>query len=194
MSTHDRQHGERPSVLSVSDELTARARQAYLRRFSWIHGHADTWSSLRDAATLALMVDALGALVERTGATLVLGIEARGFLLGPAVARTTSLGFVAVRKGDGLFAGATASTLSTPDYRGIRQQLRIRSGDLRTGDVVVLVDDWIETGSQAGAARSLVEQTGARWAGCVVIVDQAEDDVHARVGPVHAIVPGDLLP
>ncbi|MGH3480644.1 MAG: hypothetical protein ACRDQD_27905, partial [Nocardioidaceae bacterium] len=45
--------------------------------------------------------------VKESRATAVLGIEARGFLLGPAVAQAAGLGFVAARKGDGLFAGAT---------------------------------------------------------------------------------------
>jgi len=184
----------RSPTACVSDDLTETAQQAYLERFSWVDGHADTWSPLRDADTLAVVVTALGALVHESGATLVVGIEARGFLLGPAVARAASLGFVAVRKGDGLFAGASLEMVSAPDYRGIQQRLRLRSGDVREGDFVVLVDDWIETGSQAEAARSLVERAGGHWAGCVVIIDEADDRVRKRVGPVRALASGDLLP
>jgi adenine phosphoribosyltransferase len=175
-------------------ELLERARNAYLERFSWVNGHADTWSVLRDGHTLALVVEALAALVEEAHPTVILGIEARGFLLGPAVARASGLGFVAVRKGAGLFPGPTDEAVSAPDYRGIRQRLRLRADDLAAHDVVALVDDWIETGSQASAARLLTQRAGARWAGCVVVVDQAEDGVREAVGPIRAVVPSSFLP
>lgn len=73
---------------------------------------------MRDADTLSLVVEALAALVNEVPPTVILGIEARGFLLGPAVARASGLGFVAVRKDGGLFAGSTEEALSAPDYRG----------------------------------------------------------------------------
>lgn len=99
--------GRNPYRLTVTTQLIERARNAYLKRFSWVDGHADTWAALRDADTLALVIDALAACGKESRATAVLGIEARGFLLGPAVAQAAGLGFVAARKGDGLFAGAT---------------------------------------------------------------------------------------
>jgi adenine phosphoribosyltransferase len=58
----------------------------------------------------------------------------------------------------------------------------------------VLVDDWIETGQQAAAARDMVEECGGRWAGCGVIVDQLGPEGHAPVGPVHALLSYDELP
>jgi adenine phosphoribosyltransferase len=186
--------GRNPYRLTVTTQLSERARNAYLKRFSWVDGHADTWAALRDADTLALVIDALAACVKESRATAVLGIEARGFLLCPAVAKAAGLGFVAARKGDGLFAGATHQTLSAPGYRGIQHRIRVRRDDLHSGDVIVLVDDWIETGSQASAARQLAEQAGASWAGCVVVIDESSEETLQAVGPIRSLVPGSLLP
>jgi adenine phosphoribosyltransferase len=110
------------------------------------------------------------------------------------VAQAAGLGFVAARKGDGLFAGATHQTLSAPGYRGIQHRIRVRRDDLHSGDVIVLVDDWIETGSQASAARQLAEQAGASWAGCVVVIDESSEETRQAVGPIRSLVPGSLLP
>lgn len=61
--------------------------------------------------------------------------------------------------------------------------------DTLTGDDTALfVDDWTQRGSQASAARRLVERTGARWAGASVIVDQLDDGSRAGLGAVASLV------
>lgn len=152
--------------------MTANARDLTLRHFRWIDGHADVWAVFRDAEALAAVVADLVAPFRGEGVTAVCGIESRGFLLGGAAAVELGVGFVPVRKGEGLFPGAKAVRRTSPDYRNLRHTLRLQRSSLGPGDRVVLVDDWIETGSQAAAVRSMVEECGATWVGCGVMVDQ----------------------
>ncbi|MGW2477462.1 hypothetical protein [Streptomyces sp. NPDC001665] len=58
---------------------------------------------------------------------------------------------------------------------------------------MLLVDDWVETGGQASAVRSMVGERGGRWAGCSVIVDQADSARRADLG-VRSIVTAAELP
>lgn len=70
----------------------------------------------------------------------------------------------------------------------------MRSANVRTDDRVVLVGDWMKTGSQAAAVRHMVECAGAQWVECAVIVDEASEDVRQRFGPLRSIVEADQLP
>jgi len=178
----------------VDEDLVTRAGRMYLSRFAWIDGHADPWAPLRDPQTLTLIIDALAHLVVSLNPTVVLSIEARGFLYGPAVASRAGVGFTAVRKAQGPFPGSLIEAESPADYRGNRHRLRLRRDDLRPGDRVVLVDDWIETGSQAITAMRMAEQAGGRWAGCAVIVDQSTAQTRTAVGPVRSIVAASAHP
>jgi len=147
------------------------AREAVLRTFRWIDGHADVWAVFRDAAALRAVVAGLAAPCRVLGVTAVAGIESRGFLLGGAVAVELGVGFVPLRKAGSLFPGPTLGTRTELDYRGISGELLVQRAALAGGDRVVLVDDWIETGSQAVAARHLVEACGASLVGISVVVD-----------------------
>jgi len=168
---------------------------ALLDRFRWVDGHADVWAVFRDRDALAAVVRALAEPFRDAGVTAVCGIESRGFLLGGAVAVELGAGFVAVRKADGLFPGEKLVRETAPDYRGRRHLLRMQRSALAAGDRVLLVDDWIETGSQALALRELVTEAGAELAGCAVLVDQLDPAMRSRLGRVHGVVAaGDLPP
>ncbi|MFD0331080.1 hypothetical protein ACFQZC_30185 [Streptacidiphilus monticola] len=124
-------------------------------------------------------------------------MESRGFLFGAAVAVELGVGFVPIRKEHGLFPGPKLTRdASFPDYRGARHRLRIQRRSVTAADHVLLVDDWIETGSQARTVKAMVEACGGSWAGCSVIVDQADalgDDVRQALG-VRGIVHASELP
>ncbi len=64
---------------------------------------------------------------------------------------------------------------------------------LRDDDRVLLVDDWIETGSQACAAKKLVEGCGARLIGVATIVSEVNSEMLSKLGRVHALVTGEQL-
>lgn len=162
------------------------AREAVARAFRWIDGHADVWALAEDAAAFAAVTRGLASLAAPLAPTAIVGIETRGVLFGAAVARELGLGFHTLRKTDGLFAGAAAETTSAPDYLGRSQRMRARSA-LGAAGRVVLIDDWIERGSQAAAARELVTAVGATWLGVVAIVDDRTADA-PDVGPVVTLV------
>ncbi|KRA40110.1 adenine phosphoribosyltransferase [Pseudoxanthomonas sp. Root630] len=98
----------------------------------------------------------------------VVGVEARGFILGAAVARELGVGFVPVRKPGKL----PAHTLSL-DY-GLeygRDRLEIHVDALPAAARVVVIDDVLATGGTLKAAVQLVEQQGAQVVGTAVLVE-----------------------
>jgi adenine phosphoribosyltransferase len=134
------------------------------------------------------LVAALAEPYDSAGISHVAGIEARGFLLGAAVAARLGTGFVAIRKDGGLLPGPKHVRTAPPDYRGNSARLRIQRDALHPGDRVLLVDDWFETGSQALTAKALIEDAGARYAGASIVVDQLADATRARLDPVAALL------
>lgn len=154
------------------DDAVAVARGTVLDRFRWIDGHSDMWRLAEEADTFAAITRGLAALAATLEPTGVIGIETRGVLFGAPVALALGVGFHTVRKTDGLFAGSRDSQQTAADYRGRTHTLRTRA-EFGPDDRVVLIDDWIETGSQASAVKTLVERAGATWAGIVTIVDQS---------------------
>jgi adenine phosphoribosyltransferase len=172
--------------------MIASARASLLETFRWESGHADVWRVFADAEALQAVVAGLVEPWRGRGVTKVLGIEARGFLLGAAAAIELAAGFVAVRKTDGLLPGPKVATTTEPDYRGRRHRLRMQA--VLTGtDRVLLVDDWAERGSQALAARRLVETSGADFLGVSVLVDQLDEQTRTAIGTVTALVTADEL-
>ncbi len=170
------------------------ARSHVLTHFRWVDGDADTWNMLRDEASLSAIVADLARLSAQDRPDVVVGIEARGFVFAPLVALTLGIGFSPIRKGDAMFPGDTAMVESAPDYRGKTQKLSVRIDHLGPGVRVALVDDWIETGSQAAAAKRLIEETGAELVNVTVIVDEASEAARASLPAIRSIVSGDDLP
>lgn len=167
--------------------MTTAAADAVLSRFRWEDGHADIWRVFSDPDALRAVIDGLSEPWVEAGVTHVVGLEARGFLLGGACAVQLRAGFVAVRKDGGPLPGPKVSTLAEPDYRGNRHRLRMQHR-LEPGDRVLLVDDWAERGSQSRAAADLVAQCGATLLGLSVIVDELSDDVRQTLPRVTAVV------
>lgn len=99
-----------------------------------------------------------------------------------------------VRKAEGLFPGPKATADAGTDYRGNRHTLRMQRASVAPGDRVLVVDDWIETGSQALAAKELVDACGGTLIGVATVVTQAPPEVRARLGRTHALVFADDLP
>src|SRR5690242_12839712 len=111
---------------------------ALLSRFAWVGGHADVWRWFDDPQTLRAIAAALVS-PFRDAATKVAGIESRGFILGTACALELNVGFVPIRKGDGLLPGPKAGVETAADYRGGQQTLRVQRAALGAGERVLLV-------------------------------------------------------
>lgn len=98
----------------------------------------------------------------------VAGIEARGFILGGAVAHQLSVGFVPVRK-KGKLPGPTVSADYALEYGN--DTMEMHADALGPGEQVLIVDDLIATGGTALAAVRLVEALGAHAIGASFVVD-----------------------
>jgi adenine phosphoribosyltransferase len=150
-------------------------------------GLGNMWPVFYDTDLFARVIDAMTVpfegLVDK-----IAGIEARGFLLGAAVAARLRVGFVAIRKADGLYPGETFTAFTAADYRGRRHSFRLQRAAISTGERVGLVDDWFETGSQGLIARALVEQAGARYAGSSIIVNQLTPQLREALAPCHWLI------
>ena len=101
----------------------------------------------------------------------VAGIEARGFILGGAVAHQLSAGFVPVRK-KGKLPHKTVSIAYTLEYG--TDELEIHVDAIKPGDRVLLVDDLIATGGTATAAVNLLRRIGAEVVAACFVIDLPE--------------------
>jgi adenine phosphoribosyltransferase len=110
--------------------------------------------------------------------TRVAGIEARGFILGGAVAHQLSVGFVAVRK-KGKLPWQTISIEYELEYG--TDELEIHIDSVEPGDRILIIDDLIATGGTAAAATQLVRDAGGKVAGASFIVDLPDVGGRARL-------------
>ncbi len=101
----------------------------------------------------------------------IVGIEARGFILGSALAYELGIGFVPIRK-KGKLPGKTISKSYQLEY-GI-DSIEIHDDALISGDKILLVDDLIATGGTAIAAVELLMQIGANIQEALFVVDLPE--------------------
>ena len=101
----------------------------------------------------------------------VAGIEARGFILGGAVAHQLSTGFVPVRK-----KGKLPFTVLGEEYalEYGTDRIEIHTDAVGRGDHVIVVDDLIATGGTCFAAIKLLERAGAKVIGCLFVIDLPE--------------------
>lgn len=98
----------------------------------------------------------------------VAGIEARGFILGGAVAHQLSAGFLPVRKKGKLPAETLRQTYAL-EYGA--DEVEIHADAVAPGEAVLLVDDLIATGGTAEAAIALLRRAGADIVGAAFVID-----------------------
>jgi adenine phosphoribosyltransferase len=122
----------------------------------------DITTLLKDPKGFAMLIDALAQYYMEKDVDLVLGIEARGFIFGPALAYRLNAGFVPVRKPRKL-PGPTARVTYDLEYGS--DTLEIHQDAIEPGQRVVLVDDLLATGGTMEATTRLVQQLGGTIAG-----------------------------
>ena len=98
----------------------------------------------------------------------VVGLEARGFILGGAIAHQLSVGFVPIRK-KGKLPGTTISQAYTLEYG--EAVVEIHDDAIEAGEKIIVVDDLLATGGTAEAGIRLVERLGGEIVGCAFVID-----------------------
>jgi len=122
---------------------------------------------LADARAFGLLLDALEAAlpVAADEFDIIAGLEARGFLFGPALAARLGKGFIAVRK----LPPETVSESYDLEYG--QATVEIETNIVHEGSRVLVVDDLIATGGTARAAASLIEKCGGTVAGFSFVME-----------------------
>src|SRR5271165_800939 len=128
----------------------------------------DITTLLGDARAFRRAVDELVQPWAGTKVDKVAGIEARGFILGGAVAHQLSAGFVPVRK-KGKLPHVTVSIAYSLEY-GL-DEMEMHEDALRAGERVILVDDLIATGGTAEGAVKLLRRLGADVVAACFVID-----------------------
>ena len=133
---------------------------------------------LGDPGALAAAISALAAPFAGRAITKVVGIEARGFVIGAPVAVHLGAGFVPVRK-PGKLPGATESEQYELEYGTDR--LEIHADAIEPGEQVLIVDDVIATGGTAAATIRLVERLGGTVVGLGFVIELGFLGGHAQL-------------
>ena len=105
-----------------------------------------------------IAIDSFAEATVAAGAEKIVGIDARGFIFGAAVAYKLGLGFVPIRK-KGKLPFQCQSAAYTLEYGEAIVEMHIDA--LHSGERVVLIDDLLATGGTAAAAIKLIEKVGA---------------------------------
>ncbi|MGW9022980.1 adenine phosphoribosyltransferase [Streptomyces sp. NPDC055722] len=145
---------------------------------------------LADPEAFTALTDALAELAVRHGATKIVGLEARGFILGAPAAVRAGVGFVPVRKA-GKLPGATLRQAYDLEYGSA--EIEVHAEDLSAADRVMVVDDVLATGGTAEASLQLIRRAGAGVAGVSVLMELGFLGGRARLEPALAGAPLEAL-
>lgn len=141
----------------------------------------------------ATLMHLAAAEVVHYNITKVVGLDARGFIYGAALAREVGAGFVMARKKGKLPGGGVglAEVAYTTEYSS--ETLQLQAGSIAPGDCVVVCDDLVATGGSLKAACDLVTAAGGSVAACVVMaaVEPLRARAEALLGgiPIHVVLP-----
>ena len=150
-------------------------------------GFKDITPVLASPEGLNAAVGGLAAYARDLDVAFVIGAEARGFLLGPALARELGAGFVLARK-PGKLPHETVRAEYLLEYG--TDALELHSDAVVAGARVLVHDDLLATGGTAQALCELVEQLGGQVVGCAFLIELAFLNGRERLAghPVHALI------
>ena len=128
----------------------------------------DITTLFNDPTGFRLAIDGMANPYTAEDLDVVVGMDARGFILGGAVAYKLGLPFVPVRKA-GKLPGATIKVAYELEYGAA--EMEIHDDAIHAGSKVLLIDDLLATGGTAEAGVKLVEQVGGQIAAAAFIID-----------------------
>lgn len=131
----------------------------------------DITTLLKDPIGLRMVVDGLAQHYAQHTIDKIAGIEARGFIIGAALAYKLGVGFVPIRK-SGKLPSETVGQEYALEYGSDR--VEIHTDAINQGEQVLLVDDLIATGGTAEAGVALIQKLGGVVAGCAFVIDLPE--------------------
>ncbi|KAG7338262.1 phosphoribosyl transferasen [Nitzschia inconspicua] len=115
------------------------------------------------------IVDIFVERYETIGVDVIVGLDARGFILGPPIALAMKKPFVMMRK-----EGKMPNTVKSPGYDmeyGKRSGLTVQRDKIKEGDRVLIIDDLVATGGTLSSAISLVKMLGGTVVECACVVE-----------------------
>ena len=147
----------------------------------------DIMPLLADQATLRETVDELAAWIEPRKPDLIVGAEARGFILGAALAYKLGCGFVAARR-PGKLPWKTVSASYALEYG--ENALELHADAITSGARVLVHDDLLATGGTAAAICDLAEQVGGKIVGVAFVIELSflEGRKHLERYDVHSLI------
>ncbi len=141
----------------------------------------DITTLCKDPLSFQRTVDLLGHRYVGKGIELVVGVEARGFVIGAALAYKIGAGVVLVRK-PGKLPHKTHKTTYSLEYG--EDSLEIHQDAINKGQKVIIADDLLATGGTAGAVVELVRDMGADIRECAFIIELEELKGREKLGGV----------
>jgi len=150
-------------------------------------GFKDISPLLADAEALEESIRTLADWVKEQEPDLVLGAEARGFILGAAIAREVGCGFLPARR-PGKLPPETVSVNYALEYG--QNSLELNPELIAKGTRVVIHDDVLATGGTVGALGGLLAELGADVVGAAFIIELTFLNGREKLGdfPVHALI------
>ena len=130
----------------------------------------DITTLIKDGAALDEVATRLADHFREKRPDLVLGVEARGFIIGAAVALKLGVGFIPARK-KGKLPAKTISAEYELEYG--TDSVEIHADDIHSGQRVLFIDDLLATGGTAEASARLIEQARGEVIGCGFMIDLA---------------------
>ena len=128
----------------------------------------DITTLLKDGEAFRAAIDAMKDLVKEEAIDKVVGIEARGFILGAPLAYDLGVGFVPIRK-PGKLPADTHSAEYELEYGSDKVEMHVDA--IEKGEKVLIVDDLLATGGTGSAAVEICKNAGADVVGCLVLIE-----------------------
>jgi adenine phosphoribosyltransferase len=139
----------------------------------------DITTLMKDGEAYKLAIDKLAEVAQDKGADLIVGPEARGFVIGCPLAYKLSKGFVPIRKSGKLPAETIQGEY---DLEYGKDALAIHKDAITPGQRVLIADDLLATGGTISTTIKLIEELGGVVVGCLFLIELTYLDGRGKLG------------